>query len=102
MVNTTDEAEVAASYPLSNHSLEVFMQTQALSLAQQIEVALVEARAVSAQFGPISTEAAIAWDIVEELEAEAAHQRVKNAGKTAFSHYCDEFPEAIEARMYEV
>jgi hypothetical protein len=53
MVNTTDEAEVTAIYPLSNHSLEVFMQTQALSLAQQIEAALVEARAASARFGPI-------------------------------------------------
>lgn len=101
-MNTKDQAGIAAIYSLFNHKLDVFINIPARSLAQQIDAALVEARAVSAQFGPISTEAAIAWDIVEELEAEAAHQQVENAGKTAFSRYCDEFPEAIEARMYEV
>jgi len=71
-------------------------------LSDEIEKAVASARAIGAEKGPNSRECAVAWDIVEELEAEAAHQRAKKLDKTAFDQYCEEFPEAIEARMYDV
>ncbi|MCA1994371.1 MAG: Calvin cycle protein CP12, partial [Coleofasciculus sp. S288] len=48
-----------------------------------------------------SPESAAAWDAVEEMQAEAAHQRARRLEKTAFEDYCKEYPEAVEARIYE-
>lgn len=72
------------------------------SIDQRITAAIAEARAISSEHGANSPKAAVAWDIVEELEAEAAHQKVKLQGKTAFTEYCEEFPDALEARIYDV
>lgn len=77
------------------------MKTQDSALEQLIQTALVDARNASTQFGPEAPETAVAWDIVEELEAEASHRRDKNAGRTAFTEYCEEFPDAFEARIYD-
>jgi hypothetical protein len=46
---------------------------------------------------------AAAWDAVEELQAEAAHQRTKSAQgqKTTLQQYCDDNPDAAECRLYE-
>lgn len=71
------------------------------SLEQRLHDALAEARAISARYASESPECAAAWDIVEELQAEAAHQQVKHSGKTAFTDYCEEFPDAPEARVYD-
>ncbi|MFP5275108.1 CP12 domain-containing protein [Coleofasciculus sp.] len=70
-------------------------------LEDEIRKAVEEARAVCAQKGPTSKECAAAWDIVEELQAEAAHQRAEKLSKTAFEEYCEEYPEAMESRIYE-
>ncbi|NES82839.1 MAG: CBS domain-containing protein [Moorea sp. SIO2B7] len=48
-----------------------------LFLEDQIEVAREEARAVCDSKGATSPECAAAWDVVEELQAEAADQREK-------------------------
>lgn len=74
----------------------------ATSLADRIQAAIAEARAISAQYGAVSQNAAVAWDVVEELEAEAAHQRVKNEDRTPLIDYCETFPDALEARLYDV
>ena len=74
---------------------------KSLVLADRIEQAVAEARAVTQEKGATSKEAAAAWDIVEELEAEAAHQRAKKPEKTAFEEYCEENPDAFEARIYD-
>jgi CBS domain-containing protein len=71
-------------------------------LEQEIQKAVASARAICAEKGPNSRECAVAWDIVEELEAEASHQRAKKLDKTSFDLYCEEFPDAQEARMYDV
>ncbi len=71
-------------------------------LAQQIEEAIVAARQAGETHGVSSAACAAAWDIVEELQAEAAHQKAEALHRTAFEDYCEEFPEAMEARMYEV
>lgn len=70
-------------------------------LQQEIEKAIAEARAICTEKGATSKECAVAWDIVEELQAEAAHQRAEKLLKTAFEEYCEENPEAAEARMYD-
>lgn len=74
---------------------------KALTLQEEIEKAIQEARQVCQEKGPNSRECAVAWDIVEELEAEAAHQQAKKIPKTKFEEYCEEFPDALEARMYD-
>ncbi|MEB3338229.1 MAG: Calvin cycle protein CP12 [Leptolyngbyaceae bacterium] len=77
------------------------MTTDNLSLEERIQQATDEAHAVTEKYGADSKEAAVAWDTLEELHAEAGHQRTKNADKTAFTEYCEEFPDAPEARMYD-
>ncbi len=71
-------------------------------LEKRIEVAIEEARSICAQKGVTSKECAAAWDIVEELQAEAAHQKAERLDKTAFDEYCEEFPDAAEARSYDI
>ncbi len=70
-------------------------------MASEIQKAIEEARAICAAKGASSKECAAAWDIVEELQAEAAHQQAKKPPQSAFEQYCDENPEAVEARIYE-
>ncbi|MFB2937397.1 CP12 domain-containing protein [Aerosakkonemataceae cyanobacterium BLCC-F154] len=71
-------------------------------LEQEIQKAVENARAICAEKGANSRECAVAWDVVEELEAEAAHQRARKLEETAFEKYCREFPDAQEARIYDV
>jgi CBS domain-containing protein len=77
-------------------------QPKALTLQEEIEKAIAQARSICAEKGATSGDCAAAWDIVEELQAEAAHQQSQKLAKTAFDEYCQEYPEAAEARMYEV
>ena len=71
-------------------------------LEKRIEVAIEEARSICAEKGVTSKECAAAWDIVEELQAEAAHQKAERLEKTAFDLYCEDNPEAAEARSYDI
>ncbi|NEO26019.1 MAG: CBS domain-containing protein [Kamptonema sp. SIO4C4] len=71
------------------------------TLQQEISKARDAARAICAEKGPSTPECAAAWDIVEELQAEYAHQRAAHLDKTHFEEYCEEHPDALEARMYD-
>jgi hypothetical protein len=75
------------------------------TLFERIQSAIDEAHRVSELYGPDSPESAAAWDVVEELQAEAAHQKdhpghFRNLNKS-FADYCEEYPEAPEARIYD-
>jgi hypothetical protein len=71
-------------------------------LQNQIEKEREQARTVCDTKGGNSSECAAAWDAVEELQAEAAHQRSKEgAPKTSFEKYCDDNPDADECRVYD-
>lgn len=85
------------------HSTVAFAPTQPArkTLDERIEAAIAEARAITDTKGVESRESAVAWDIVEELLAAAAHKREKEP-KTAFDRYCEENPSALEALMYDV
>lgn len=71
-------------------------------LERRIEAAIEEARSICEQKGVTSRECAAAWDVVEELQAEAAHQKAERLEKTAFDIYCEDNPEVAEARSYDV
>ena len=70
------------------------------NIQQKIEEERDQARAVCDIKGATSGECAAAWDAVEELQAEASHQKV-NKPKNSLQQYCDENPEAAECRLYE-
>ena len=48
-----------------------------------------------------TADCAAAWDTVEELSAEAAHQKAKAVKKDPMEEFCDESPDADECRVYE-
>ncbi|MDE5118598.1 MAG: Calvin cycle protein CP12 [Trichodesmium sp. St2_bin2_1] len=50
--------------------------------------------------GANSKECAAAWDVVEELQAEASHQKEQKP-KSSFESYCDNNPDAAECRVYD-
>jgi CBS domain-containing protein len=70
-------------------------------LEQDLEDAIKEAYDICGQKGPSSTECSIAWGVVETLQSEIAHQQAGKISKTAFEEYCEDFPEAREARMLD-
>lgn len=67
----------------------------------QIEQERKAAREACSTSGDGSQECAVAWDTVEELQAEAAHQKSKQPKKNSLEQYCDENPEAAECRVYD-
>lgn len=69
-------------------------------LQNQIEQERAQARAACDINGSDSPECAAAWDAVEELQAEASHQRQVKP-KNSLERYCDDNPEAAECRLYE-
>lgn len=74
---------------------------QSVSLEEAIAKARISARSICADKGATSADCAAAWDIVEELQAEAAHQRTEKLEKTHFEEFCEENPDAFEARIYD-
>ncbi len=72
-------------------------------IQEKIQEEREAARAVCGVNGATSPECAAAWDAVEELQSEAAHQKQKQADtqKTSLQQYCDANPEADECRIYE-
>jgi hypothetical protein len=65
-----------------------------------IEKEVEGARTVCDVTGSNSKECAAAWDAVEELQAEASHQKQKKP-KNSFELYCNDNPGADECRIYE-
>jgi len=73
-----------------------------LLLEEKIQTAIKEARAICTQQGAYSKACAAAWDEVEELQAEAAHQKAEGmvSAKVSFEEYCRDNPNAPECRNY--
>jgi len=70
------------------------------NIHEQIEQEREQARAVCAQGGS-AAECAAAWDAVEELQAEASHQKESHPKKNSLQQYCEANPEAAECRVYD-
>ena len=71
------------------------------NIKEQIEQERIQARTVCDIEGATSGQCAAAWDAVEELQAEAAHQRQNQPQKTSLETYCDLNPDAVECRVYD-
>ncbi|MBD2446428.1 CBS domain-containing protein [Nostoc sp. FACHB-152] len=72
-------------------------------LEEKIQKSIAAARAICTQYGAYSKACAAAWDEVEELQAEAAHQKAEGmvSAKVSFEEYCRENPNAPECRNYK-
>ena len=70
-------------------------------IQEKIQQERQTAREVCDLEGATSGECAAAWDAVEELSAEAAHQKQKTPQKNSLEQYCDDNPDALECRVYE-
>ena len=71
-------------------------------IEQAIVAAITEARTTCNEGGSDSAGCAVAWDIVEELQAEKSHQQQAKQPKTSLESYCDRYPEALECLIYDV
>ncbi|MGF1570089.1 MAG: Calvin cycle protein CP12 [Nodosilinea sp.] len=76
------------------------MSTDNLAFNDELQQAIDYAHQVTAEKGSTSPEAAAAWDVVEEMQAEASHQQ-QQPKKTGFDQYLEDNPEAIEGLMYD-
>lgn len=70
-------------------------------IQEKIQQELEAARNVCDIKGAQSGDCAAAWDVVEELQAEASHQKQKGQKKNSLELYCDANPEADECRVYD-
>ncbi|HYW20781.1 MAG TPA: Calvin cycle protein CP12 [Nodularia sp. (in: cyanobacteria)] len=83
-------------------SVQSAVNSGTTTLDQAILESIAEARETCEIDGNNSAGCAVAWDIVEELQAEKAHQQQAKHRKTALESYCDQHPEAIECLIYDV
>ena len=72
-----------------------------IQLTEAVERAITQARQTCDSTGSTSRICAEAWKAVEELQAEVAYLRLERLERTAFEHYCDDFPEALDAQEYD-
>jgi hypothetical protein len=102
MANATEARPnaIKTDYAATQAAAEV-LEIDTPTLEELTQEAIARARAITAEKGAQSRESAVAWDTVEELLAETAHRRVKDP-TSAFAKYCDEHPDASEARIYDV
>jgi signal-transduction protein with cAMP-binding, CBS, and nucleotidyltransferase domain len=71
------------------------------SLESTIAAAIAEAKAICAEQGATSLACRNAWDQVDRMQAELAHQRQEHLEKTAFESFVEEYPEVLESSLYE-
>ncbi|MEA5577900.1 Calvin cycle protein CP12 [Anabaena sp. UHCC 0451] len=72
------------------------------TIQQAILEAITEAREICDQNGMNSPSCAVAWDIVEELQAENAHQKQAKHRQTSLESYCEMYPDALECLIYDL
>ena len=72
------------------------------TLDEAIIDAIAQARTTCKQNGNSSNECILAWNIVEELQGEKAYQQQIKTRKSELEIYCEQHPEAVECRIYDV
>ncbi|BBD64770.1 hypothetical protein NIES4072_15660 [Nostoc commune NIES-4072] len=83
-------------------TLNSFETAGATNLEEAITQAISEARTTCELDGSDSAGCAVAWDIVEELQAEKADQQQAKSKKTSLDNYCDRHPESVECLIYDL
>ncbi|WP_017300542.1 Calvin cycle protein CP12 [Nodosilinea nodulosa] len=76
------------------------MSVDSKDFQDELQKAIDYAHQISAEKGETSSEAAAAWDVVEEMRAEVSHQHQKPK-QTGFDKYLEENPDAPEGLMYD-
>ena len=76
-------------------------QPKAVVLEQKIQNAIQKARGICAEKGPTSPECIVAWEVIDELQTEAAHHQAIPIEKTALEEFFEEYPEVLNAWMYD-
>lgn len=73
------------------------------TIQPRIAEAIKTAKEASSEFGKASQQAKVAWDVVEELEAEKSHLKAQQGTgpKDPLEDFCEESPDAEECRVYE-
>jgi CBS domain-containing protein len=72
-------------------------------LLRELDRVLAEARALAQSAGPTSKACLDAWELVDELEVEAAYQdNAKPIEVTAFEEFCEQYPEVLAIRHQEL
>ncbi|MBH8574765.1 Calvin cycle protein CP12 [Nostocaceae cyanobacterium CENA369] len=72
------------------------------TIEEAIVEAITEARQTCEINGDNSAGCAVAWDIVEELQAEKSHKKQAKQQKNSLENYCATHPEAVECLIYDV
>lgn len=68
-------------------------------LAQELVRALDDANSACSLYGATSKECLDAWELVDDIESEAAYQQgAEFKEKTAFQEFCDAHPEVLQLR----
>lgn len=83
-------------------TLNSFENAGAANIEEAITDAITEARTTCELDGNDSAGCAVAWDIVEELQAEKADQQQAKQSKTSLENYCDRHPDSVECLIYDV
>jgi CP12 domain len=69
------------------------------TIQTKIQEEMKKAQEATAKYGKTSKEAALAWDVVEELEAEASHMKANQKTADPLDKYCEDSPEADEVGL---
>jgi hypothetical protein len=85
-------------FDTANHSDQNVTKT----IEQVILEAIAEARSTCELNGDGSPNCAVAWDIVEELQAEKSHQKQAKHHKNSLETFCEMHPDALECLIYDV
>ena len=83
-------------------TLNSFETAGATNLEEAIIKAITEARTTCELDGSDSSGCAVAWDIVEELQAEKSDQQQAKLKKTSLENYCDRHPDSVECLIYDL
>ena len=93
-----DNIEVPSSI---SEQVQQEIKKAASNIAELIEREREQARSTCEISGSDSSECAAAWDAVEELQAEASHQRTTSVKKSSLEKYCEDNPSAAECLIYD-
>ncbi|MDF5707681.1 MAG: Calvin cycle protein CP12 [Nostoc sp. S4] len=83
-------------------TLNVNQTAVATTLEQAILEAISDARATCELNGSNSANCAVAWDIVEELQAEKSDRHQAKQKKSSLENYCDRHPDSVECLIYDL
>jgi hypothetical protein len=76
-------------------------KTMSEDINAKIEYAREQARLICEEKGVTHPECAVAWDIVEGLQAEASHQHSNRVEKSSLQTYCEANPGDLECKIFD-